>query len=910
MPAGLSNNQDAALDAIAAPAGLTHAPRIKALLARDAKPVSLAAGELLFEHGDTAETAWVLVDGSLEEWRDETPAALRKPHTCVGELALLHPGSRRRTEVRARQDSELLAIPAELYLAAAHGPGGHALTEAAGHHARELTQALHKAFLRLRLAELPERHSPDPALEWDLAEALLTPVTLPTWASARFPEHVHPSAPGTWLTADQGWLLTARDAGPLRSTFTALLAPVETVAPVAASQGVLLLAAWTDDFFALTWQREVLGWPTMYGRAELDHLSILGGGHRRISFRTEGGQAWALAGQHRNFGPAAAATALRLIVPDPTLAGVPLTTATQVATALDGLAPLKLIWRRSTYTPGLQAGAGPTWAWDAADFTSDELVSMLLATTLSTSGLSLLALADPGLDIERPCGASLRCQGKLVSTGVQLELDYKATYAGQPPPGKLAWGPGAWLPPGYVSAPSRRPRPVDARRFRLREGEQPLSGLSASQETLARALAREPELERLSTQELEALVQVLLPVPVPTTALDLGDELFLSGGAPGAQVWVVLDGRVSLWRSDVLLEERVQGQMLGVEPLQMGGSYLNTARAARPSVLQPVDSARVTAAAALSDTFRRWIGGSPLSALNQAEVLASIQEGASGSLFVGPQGHLLPGPYTAADVEMVTLLVGPPDQPTPLPPGVSGGPLHEPTEWMLLLTRFSDFSHPALPSGLQSYTEVALTRRVWVKGKAYRWFTVLKPDNLMALSSGREIYGYPKLWDKAQFTGDRIRLRRSSGALDVAWREGNDGHLINQLFNPLLAGASGLAGAIGEITQVPFLSRRRVPRLRSGPWTGWDAGDWHQDALCLTWMKVEALEEVQFLVRKDPGQHTLQLPLDSGTVLNMDWDGTLWRSRTRMSLQPTDEVVLDYLEEPLSPAEKARLKDW
>ncbi len=918
MP-GLTPDQQAAIAAVCAPAG-AEAARLEALLAQAAAPLNVPAGGLIFEHGDQADSTFLVVRGSVEEWRDEAPLTVRQPKDFVGELAVLHPGSRRQTEARARQDSELLEIPAALYLAACKGPGGGALTQVAGQHARGLLKSLTQAFLRLRLAFFPERHGPDPKLSWTLDRALLTPVTLPTWASERYPENVLPNAPGTWASDGQGWILHARNDGTTHSSFTALLAPVRTEAPAPVGQGLLVLACWSDDFLDLTWLREVLGWPAMYGHVELGGASQLGGGHRRVVFRTEGGQAWALQGKHRNFGSAWATGAVQTILPHPSLGNLPPTaTAGQVHAAISALPSVNLYWRRSFFRPGLSADAGPSWAWKPQDFTADELVSMRVQLTPSQASLQLVELGTPALAVERPWkageavpgGAALGLRGALVSSSVNVELDYKVAFAGQPAPAKLTWGPGAWIPAAYIPTPPARPRPVDRQRFRLDEPDIELRGLNAAQQALARALTREPALERLSTATLEGLVKTLLPTLEPQQTLSQGDLLYAAGAPLGAKVWVILDGRISIWLADVLIEERIRGQLVGCEPQIFAMSPQMTTRAARPSLLQPLAWTQVLAAMAVSEPFRLWVQTQPLSALNQAEELADIQEGASGSLFVGPQGDLLPGPYTAADVELTLLSVGAPDQVRALPPGLKAA-LVPGGRWFLMLARFQDFGHHALSRRLKTYTEVSLIRRVRVGLRPYYWFEVIKPDNVMALAAGREIYGYPKLWDRANFGNNRVRLRRAGGALDVAFRSADDGSLATQVANPILEEWANLIKPPGSLTGVPFLARRRVPRLK-GTWGSWQPGDWHQDALVLSWISVEALEDIEFLVRRDPNQTHVQLPMGAGTVLTMPWlTGTAMRVRATMSLvpHPDDEVAVDYLTANLSAAEEAQLKDW
>jgi len=76
--------------------------------------ISIAAGDVLFAEGETAEQAYVIVSGEVEVLKEterrETLLAVRTAGDVIGEMALLRQEPRMAT-VRARSDAELLCIP-------------------------------------------------------------------------------------------------------------------------------------------------------------------------------------------------------------------------------------------------------------------------------------------------------------------------------------------------------------------------------------------------------------------------------------------------------------------------------------------------------------------------------------------------------------------------------------------------------------------------------------------------------------------------------------------------------------------------------------------------------------------------------------------------------------------------------
>jgi CRP-like cAMP-binding protein len=79
-------------------------------LFRDSKnPVSLAAGETLFEQGDAGDTMYVVIAGDLTVLLDGQNIDTLTPGDLVGEMSLVD-GSPRSATVRARIDSELVPI--------------------------------------------------------------------------------------------------------------------------------------------------------------------------------------------------------------------------------------------------------------------------------------------------------------------------------------------------------------------------------------------------------------------------------------------------------------------------------------------------------------------------------------------------------------------------------------------------------------------------------------------------------------------------------------------------------------------------------------------------------------------------------------------------------------------------------
>ncbi len=96
-------------------------------LAAAASEVTVPAGQVIIREGDPADALWVLVRGALSvRVRDGQPGARDLPPVTapgyVGELGLLH-GIPRTATVRASQDSELLRIGGQDFMAAQQSGG-------------------------------------------------------------------------------------------------------------------------------------------------------------------------------------------------------------------------------------------------------------------------------------------------------------------------------------------------------------------------------------------------------------------------------------------------------------------------------------------------------------------------------------------------------------------------------------------------------------------------------------------------------------------------------------------------------------------------------------------------------------------------------------------------------------------
>jgi NTE family protein len=85
------------------------APDRYAQLAGRARPVTIRAGEVLFRHGDRGDELYVVRSGRIEIVLDDQVIRVHGRGESFGEVAMLT-GGRRSATVRARRDSELLAL--------------------------------------------------------------------------------------------------------------------------------------------------------------------------------------------------------------------------------------------------------------------------------------------------------------------------------------------------------------------------------------------------------------------------------------------------------------------------------------------------------------------------------------------------------------------------------------------------------------------------------------------------------------------------------------------------------------------------------------------------------------------------------------------------------------------------------
>ena len=108
-------------------------------LERDAEPVELAAGETLFEQGDTARELYVVKAGRLDVVAGGTTVRELGAGAVLGELALLTGGVRSAT-VRARRDSRLLRVTKPTFDEAV-GSDAIAMAELSGVLAEQLQDA-------------------------------------------------------------------------------------------------------------------------------------------------------------------------------------------------------------------------------------------------------------------------------------------------------------------------------------------------------------------------------------------------------------------------------------------------------------------------------------------------------------------------------------------------------------------------------------------------------------------------------------------------------------------------------------------------------------------------------------------------------------------------------------------------
>lgn len=106
-------------------------------LARDARPMDVAAGTLIIEQGTTGDDFYVVVDGRLSAAVDDRPVRVMSPGDCFGEIAALHRVART-ASVRADTDSRLLQLHGPTFARAvtSHRPAASAAADLSGERLR------------------------------------------------------------------------------------------------------------------------------------------------------------------------------------------------------------------------------------------------------------------------------------------------------------------------------------------------------------------------------------------------------------------------------------------------------------------------------------------------------------------------------------------------------------------------------------------------------------------------------------------------------------------------------------------------------------------------------------------------------------------------------------------------------
>jgi hypothetical protein len=120
---------------------------------------------------------------------------------------------------------------------------------------------------------------------------------------------------------------------------------------------------------------------------------------------------------------------------------------------------------------------------------------------------------------------------------------------------------------------------------------------------------------------------------------------------------------------------------------------------------------------------------------------------------------LLPGPYDADDVHIVGLLMETEDRcwaKRHLPPGVWRPPGLR-NNYLIVMAHFSDVAcrHPKARGVTFDYRETTVFIPAVAGWRPGAFSPILFPDNAMAITLGREIYGFPKRFGRTQLEIDR-----------------------------------------------------------------------------------------------------------------------------------------------------------
>lgn len=879
-----------------------------------------SAGDVVLPSGATAITSSVVVTGQVEAWRDEAYLGTLKFGNLLAPYAAYAQDSPS-MELLARSDCRICEFGAATLQAALESsdPAGDrtrlALVRVLDGAARDFGAWSVHALDRLLGADYGQLSSGAriPAygggrrssrLERPPSEEMRV-VALPVDVEVFDPGSVERMPPETEDNPRQnyrsGWIVFARSTKALGSGRGVCALTVEVSRPGGPRQ--LPIGLWCDRVVDLAAAREHLGLGVLFGAVRLEGRAPMSASSmpRRALLRTD--QHHALALEYAAVSSAGPAT--------------------------QNIVPL-LSWMRR-FAPGTwadRAGVG----YRAEDFVCDRLIEVPLrlanvqraqAVRVTSTRPTQIEIDGTNIRIRPKAAPGLAFLGDVGFGPGSLVRDYLAS-----PPAdmqRLAWKVAPTTPSTYQSSEiAPNPTPLDV---------PPTASASGLLELALRHLG-------MSASARSTLVPILSAGA--TRSAGVSGEVFRSFGDLGA-VWLLVGGELLEWVGDAQTGRWVAGDILVPRfalapaafftPPARGGpvTFISSAtlglitpftvrhRQGQYRTIDALDAdilkvrkSAVQQAAAANGAFRAAVARHQ--ARRARRIVSAVGDThleTTQQVFAGPTGRFIPGPYSSRNTRLIAVPVTlNPAQVQPLLPprteiiGQVG---------IALFSALSGFTQPLIdPSRKITYREDALAvvvrcGRFSRPRLAFPW---IAPNNLMAQTVGREVYGYPKVVMGVYDDGRRPRVRSgrepvlSADAVAPGPRASSLGvRLLRQITWPLaLAGApfrllSDRAAGRRQNTvpglPLPVLGWRRVlDPGASAPGSTYDPARFIQDALVAHLIEIAGLR-FRRLVRFTTSD--LELP-DAGGHLDLTPFSLGIELRCTLSLLPArGEPIVDYM---------------
>lgn len=359
---------------------------------------------------------------------------------------------------------------------------------------------------------------------------------------------------------------------------------------------------------------------------------------------------------------------------------------------------------------------------------------------------------------------------------------------------------------------------------------------------MSELLAEDPISELLRAplfRALEPAARERLETTLRVEEHEAGQIIFQEGQAPD-RVCFLQRGEVAATQAGGLVRMFHPPSELGLLSIVDGRAFTSTLTTLTPVRLSSLPRAELEALADQSPSFRRNLVdhfATEVRRLNEAnnDLRRSLDD-----FFESPNARVVPGPYVADPYEMYFFVLehDPRRLDAILPPGTR--PIPGLSGRYILSFSFFDRVHSLHPAGLGKvfkYNETTLF--VPCLGPNHRpsvFAPELYPDSYLAITLGRELYGFPKRFGQTERANRHINLMLSRRlVLRASWKDESEVRIRDFITESL--GALGgertllhpLAEAAGSIVEstnreggrdlwpsVPVFVHRQVPDMKHG----------------------------------------------------------------------------------------------